>query len=617
LTLVLPLARVEAVKRRAASLSFLPAGAVLTVRSDLPHGPDTTSRDYFFLMSSRDAFLSTLDARKTHVDIWSSPSASSAAALASPTPGPVHDMSMLSDDPEVYRAEDEMRGREWDRYFASHGFGPCMEMIDDPLSALVLQGIPDARRADLWLLFCGARASLDLHPTYYNDLLTRHASDTSHSVEEIERDVRRSLPNHPHYANEGPGVDPLRRVLVAYSWHNPKLGYCQSMNIVAAALLLFMREDQVFWMLVQLCERLAPDYYSKVLIGSIIDQRILSRLIELHLPKLAERLLRINVPVQLLTLPWFMCLFITYLPWRESLLTLDAFFYEGPVALFKVALAVLKLNSDAIMACDNPEDISNAVRAKRYQGNQLLDVAQLTFSSITPGMIAGMRSGHKSHQVEEMEQSLATSRLRAVQLRREGPVRFAAPVLRALYDGFAAQVAQDPPVSSDGDDDFRISFESFQRLLSKETPTFWLNATTELPELFARLAGATGSDSAGGEDAEDVDNDGERVAWPQYVALIHAIRGAATLEERLRFFLATVEAHARPTPVPYATLARALRWLWHCGPTNDGDDDAISPFLEMVKERCGDTKVVTDEQVGSVVAHLLAGMIVIEVPEES
>jgi hypothetical protein len=52
------------------------------------------------------------------------------------------------------------------------------------------------------------------------------------------------------------------------------VGYCQGMNLLAAALLLVMEEDDAFWCLVTIVERLLPaNYYTSNLLVSQADQR--------------------------------------------------------------------------------------------------------------------------------------------------------------------------------------------------------------------------------------------------------------------------------------------------------------------------------------------------------
>lgn len=96
---------------------------------------------------------------------------------------------------------------------------------------------------------------------YYSTLLKANAGRTSKALEEIEKDVNRSFPAHPLY-HTTQGISALRNVLTAYSWRNPSVGYCQSMNIVASLLLLYLDEESAFWLLSSICEDLMPKYYS-------------------------------------------------------------------------------------------------------------------------------------------------------------------------------------------------------------------------------------------------------------------------------------------------------------------------------------------------------------------
>ncbi|XP_014401744.1 PREDICTED: TBC1 domain family member 2B [Myotis brandtii] len=49
--------------------------------------------------------------------------------------------------------------------------------------------------------------------------------------QQIELDLLRTLPNNKHYAGPASdGIQQLRNVLLAFSWRNPDIGYCQGLN---------------------------------------------------------------------------------------------------------------------------------------------------------------------------------------------------------------------------------------------------------------------------------------------------------------------------------------------------------------------------------------------------
>lgn len=57
-------------------------------------------------------------------------------------------------------------------------------------------------------------------------------------------------------------TDTLRRILFAYSVHNPVLGYCQGLNFIAARIMQHLGEEESFWLLVKMIERSPRDYHT-------------------------------------------------------------------------------------------------------------------------------------------------------------------------------------------------------------------------------------------------------------------------------------------------------------------------------------------------------------------
>jgi len=51
-----------------------------------------------------------------------------------------------------------------------------------------------------------------------------------------------------------------------------------------------MPEEGAFWTLCSICEELVPDYYTKALIGAVIDQSVFEELLARFMPKIVNHL---------------------------------------------------------------------------------------------------------------------------------------------------------------------------------------------------------------------------------------------------------------------------------------------------------------------------------------
>lgn len=240
-------------------------------------------------------------------------------------------------------------------------------------------------------------------------------------MNEIERDLGRTLPGQrgpngeDDFFDTEVGRSQLKNVLAAYAAHNPTVGYCQSMNFVAAVLLLELKDEEAaFWSLALLVDEVLPHYYHRSLSGLSVDQAVLEEYAQEQIPQVLNKLRSLAFDMALFTTNWLLCecpldpdpearrlsrhffslwswtcsrhrdanfrarwvpigpqaflslvtwswmtgVFINSLPWDCVLRILDILLVERDAqVLLRAATAILKLLQPQIMTCQSQEDL--------------------------------------------------------------------------------------------------------------------------------------------------------------------------------------------------------------------------------------------------------------------
>ncbi|KAL9130618.1 MAG: hypothetical protein Q9217_001232 [Psora testacea] len=351
---------------------------------------------------------------------------------------------------DAKKLREQSKMRLWREYLKDNGRNATL--IRQPtFHKLIRVGLPNRLRGEIWELTSGSLYTRLQKPNFYADTLSKFTGKESLAIDEIEKDLNRSLPEYPGFQSEE-GIGRLRRVLTAYSWTNEEVGYCQAMNIVVAALLIYMSESQAFFLLSVLCDRLLPGYYSTTMYGTLLDQRVFESLVEKTMPILWDHLGKSDVQLSVVSLPWFLSLYINSMPLIFAFRVLDVFFLEGPKVLFQIGLAILRINGEELLDITDdgtfiqilknyfsrldesahPISENDKLRAiTKFQ--ELMVVAFKEFAGITQNTISEERAKHKDAVLDNIE-----SFAKRTSIRNLGPdsKRLSVDDLGFLYDRF-------------------------------------------------------------------------------------------------------------------------------------------------------------------------------------
>jgi hypothetical protein len=292
---------------------------------------------------------------------------------------------------------------------------------EDRLKKLCRKGIPPQYRKWVWLKVSGAEKRRLANGSAYYKAAVEAGRENTACAHQIKLDVPRTFPSCPWVQSE-PGQVSLSRVLFAFAHHNPTVGYCQGMNYVVALLLVALGHDEeaAFWVLVSLIDDdrgiLYQDMYAKDLSGCHVEMRSLKELVALKLPRLATHLEELHCDMSIVATDWFLCLFCTSLPAETAIRVWDALLHEGTKVLFRVGLALLKMNEPLLLVADNPGDLLRVARnaaADEFDRDELMRVAFDGLGSLPMEKIKGFRDTNQRKVDKEMAAREMRANLRA------------------------------------------------------------------------------------------------------------------------------------------------------------------------------------------------------------
>jgi hypothetical protein len=227
--------------------------------------------------------------------------------------------------------------------------GPAMERAP-PTLRLAFRGVPPGARAAVWRAASGAaalQAALQAHGVSYRTLVAAAETNLPHATsEQIDKDIRRTGVSFGAGGAAGTAAAQLRRVLRGLAALDPLVGYCQSLNSVAAmALLVLGGETDAFFLTLAVCRSLQPPgYYSGDLCSARADASLVAAALCRKHPQLRARLGGEDCAGAMLAafvLPWLMTAFVGTVPLELALRVWDATLITGQEAMLRVAFALL------------------------------------------------------------------------------------------------------------------------------------------------------------------------------------------------------------------------------------------------------------------------------------
>jgi len=261
--------------------------------------------------------------------------------------------------PPVSQLEDS----KWKEMIDGIGVARYMRQHPDRFRRRVRRGIPPQYRWEVWKAAVELKKHDKILALDYKSLSTRENQWTN----VIEIDIARTFPELKSFGQDH--QKQLWRVLNAYASYNPTLGYCQGMNFVAGLLLLVSKfhEEESFRVLVCLMDHVGlVGFYGEKLPLFRRYLRACDKLVKETVPDLQDHFKKENVNAPVYLHQWFLTLFINCFPLSMVTIIWDVIICEGLEVVLRIAVSILQVLKDSLLAMQFEEIIRFFKMMKTY-----------------------------------------------------------------------------------------------------------------------------------------------------------------------------------------------------------------------------------------------------------
>jgi len=133
------------------------------------------------------------------------------------------------------------------------------------------------------------------------------------------------------------------------------------MNFIVGILLLFLQEEDAFWLLDSVVEDILPNYYDRHLGGLQVDIRLAEYYIMQYFPDLKIHLDTITASASINCMKWFLCIYVGIFPTETTLRIWDALFCHGRDVLLQTFLSIIRHRSREILHAKTAADFYDLV----------------------------------------------------------------------------------------------------------------------------------------------------------------------------------------------------------------------------------------------------------------